>query len=232
MQNELLLIATLLIEYSAVVLAHHFFGKNGLIAWMAIATVLANIEVMILVDAFGIEMTLGNVLFASTFLVTDILSELYGRKVAKQAVVIGIASSIIYAVVSCSWLLYRTSTNDVTSSFIHGLFSHAPRIVAASIIVYAIVQLLDIVLYHRFWAVTTGGEDSSKGLWIRNNAATIISQCINAVLYNLIAFVGIYPAATIKEIIISNVLIYIVTSLADTPFVYLARKDGRRCEDI
>ena len=56
-------------------LFYRLFGKNGLLAFNVMATLLANIEVLLVVRAFGIEMTLGNVLFASTFLITDILSE-------------------------------------------------------------------------------------------------------------------------------------------------------------
>ena len=76
MTNELLLILSLLLIYSALLLFYYLFGKDGLYAWTVIATIAANIEVLILVDAFGMEMTLGNILFASTFLVTDIISEI------------------------------------------------------------------------------------------------------------------------------------------------------------
>lgn len=221
--NEILLILTLVIEYSAVVLAYRFFGKRGLFAWIVLATILANIEVMMLVEAFGIEMTLGNILFASTFLATDILGEMYDKNVARQGAIIGIASSVCFALISASWLLYQPSYNDINSNAILSIFSHTPRIVAASVIVYAIVQLLDVSLYHKIWELTQKQGDSKSGLWIRNNVATIISQIVNAILYNIIAFAGTYPTKTIVAIIISNVLIYIVTSLADTPFLYWAR---------
>ena len=86
MTNEILLVITLLVEYSAVILLHQYFGKKGLFMWTSIATIAANIEVLMLVKAFGMEMTLGNILFASTFLVTDIVSELYGKEESKKAV--------------------------------------------------------------------------------------------------------------------------------------------------
>ena len=230
MQNELLLIATLIIEYGAVVLAHKFFGKNGLFAWIAIATVLANIEVMMLVKAFGIEMTLGNILFASTFLATDILSENFGKKEAKQAVLIGILSSVAFAIISVSWLLYAPSANDINSYAIHEIFTKTTRIVVASVVVYAIVQYLDVILYHKIWDLTSEKAGSKSGLWIRNNVATMLSQVVNAILYNVLAFWGVYPGKTLLAIIVSNILIYIVTSLADTPFLYWARlnKDEKR----
>ena len=82
MRNEILLIASLIITFSTVIGLYKIFKEQGLYLWTIVATIAANIEVMIVVNAFGMEMTLGNILFASTFLVTDILSELYGKKAA------------------------------------------------------------------------------------------------------------------------------------------------------
>ncbi|NBJ75155.1 VUT family protein, partial [Neglecta sp. X4] len=67
MSNELVLIVSLVCIYAAVVLFYKFFGKTGLYMWTVVATIAANIEALILVDAFGMEQTLGNILFASTF---------------------------------------------------------------------------------------------------------------------------------------------------------------------
>ena len=90
MNNELLLILSLVLIYTCVVLFYRFLGRSGLYCWTVLATIAANIEVLIVVDAFGMEQTLGNILFASTFLVTDILSETEGKRAANKAVLIGI----------------------------------------------------------------------------------------------------------------------------------------------
>ena len=84
--NEILLIASLALVYGGVLLAYRFFGKSGLYAFTVIATLLANIEVLILIKAFGMEQTLGNVLFASTYLITDILSENESKKSANREI--------------------------------------------------------------------------------------------------------------------------------------------------
>ena len=73
--NELLLIGSVILTYGSVIDAYRLFGKVGMYAMTAIATILANIEVTMLVDGFRMEQTLGNVMFASTYLITDILSE-------------------------------------------------------------------------------------------------------------------------------------------------------------
>ena len=80
-QNEIILLLSVVVLFGGLVATFRFFGKDGIYCWNVICTIAANIEVLILVDAFGMEMTLGNVIFASTFLATDICSELYGKKV-------------------------------------------------------------------------------------------------------------------------------------------------------
>ena len=94
MQNEILLAASLVFIFGGVLVMYRIFGKTGLYCATVIATITANIEVLLLVDAYGMEQTLGNVLFAATFLVTDILSENYSKEDAQKAVNIGIATSL------------------------------------------------------------------------------------------------------------------------------------------
>lgn len=84
MSNEILLILSIFIIYGSVIVMYKLFGKQGLFCFTSIATIAANIEVLIMVKAFGMVMTLGNVLFASTFLITDIVSEYMERKMQKE----------------------------------------------------------------------------------------------------------------------------------------------------
>lgn len=224
MPNELLLILSLPLLFGSVLIFHRMFGRTGLYAWTVIATITANIEVLILVHAFGMEMTLGNILFASNFLVTDILSELYGKKEADTAVNLGIATSFVFILISQSWLLYTPAPNDWAAENIHVIFENTPRLLLASFLVYAICQRFDVWMYHKLWEVTTDkAGNSDRFLWIRNNGATLISQLLNTVLYTFGAFGGLYDLNTLINICVSSYVIFIVTSLADTPFIYLAR---------
>lgn len=225
LSNELLLVITLIVEYGAVLLAYRLFGKAGMFVMTALCTVLANIEVLMLVDAFGIEQTLGNILFACSFLITDILSENESKEDANKAVSIGIFISVLFVLITQSWLLYSPAASDVIHSDIVSVFKGTPRVILAGIAVYAIVQRLDVFLYHTIWAFTEKKSGSKKGfLWLRNNAATVISQLINSFLFNFIAFYGTYPTKTVISISLSCFVIYVVTALLDTPVVYLARK--------
>ncbi|MCD8011060.1 MAG: queuosine precursor transporter [Lachnospiraceae bacterium] len=223
--NEILLIASLVLIYGSVILFYRFFGREGLYCFNALVTVLANIEVLLIIDAFHMEMTLGNVLFASTFLVTDILSENHGKKAANRAVILGVLSSAFFIVISQMWLRYIPSDSDWAMEAFQTIFSNTPRLVFASLIVYAITQAGDVWLYHWWWAWTEKRlGDARKGLWLRNNGSTLISQFCNSLLYTFFAFYGSYTLDTLMSIVLSSYVIFIVTSLLDTPVVYLCRK--------
>lgn len=229
MRNEILLIMTLFVLYGSILVWFRLFGTTGLMCFTVLATIAANIEVLILVNAFGMEMTLGNILFACTFVVTDILSEVAGKKMANRAVGIGIATSVLFLVVSQSWLLYQPSPNDFAQPSIRAIFSNTPRLMLASLLVYAIVQVFDVWAYHKWWDFTTKRfGDSHRFLWVRNNGSTLISQLLNTILFTFAAFFGIYDLSTLLSIIVSSYIIFIVTSLADTPVVYLARRMTER----
>ena len=227
--NELLLILSVFVIFGAALLAYRLFGKTGLYCVSAAATILANIEVVILIRAFGMEQTLGNVLFAVTFLITDILSECEGKKEANKAVWTGIFSSVFFLVLSQSWLIYVPSQGDTMAPAVHALFANTPRMILSSLTVYAISQFFDVWLYHKWWGFTEKRFGSRRCfLWLRNNGSTLISQIVNTLLFNLFAFWGVYDGKTLLSIFISSYLIFVVTSIADTPFVYLARRISER----
>ncbi|MCI8933699.1 MAG: queuosine precursor transporter [Clostridiaceae bacterium] len=224
MRNELLLLASLILAYGGTLIWLRLFGKSGLYGWTVIATIAANIEVLLLIDAFGMEQTLGNVLFASTFLATDILSECYGKKAAQKAVYLGVAASVFFILFSQSWLLYTPSPNDGMAGSFQAIFSNTPRMMLVSLAVYAVSQQFDVWLYHKWWNFTQARcGDSRRFLWLRNNGSTLISQLLNTALFTLGAFWGVYSWDTLLSLMLSSYVIFIFTSLADTPAVYLAR---------
>ena len=111
--------------------------------------------------------------FAVTFLITDILSECEGKKAANKAVLTGILSSVFFLVLSQSWMLYNPSPNDTIMPSIKAVFSNTPRMIFASLTVYAISQLFDVWLYHKWWKFTEKKfGDKRRFLWLRNNGST------------------------------------------------------------
>jgi len=229
MRNELLLIVSTVGIYGLVLVWYQLFGDKGLMCWTVIATIAANIEALILIEAFGLPQTLGNILFASTFLVTDILSEVSGKKTAQKAVNIGILTSVCLILLTQSWFLYIPSGEDWVMPSIRVVFSNTRRLLLAGLVVYAIAQRFDVWAYHRWWEWTERRFGTKEGfLWLRNNGSTLISQLLNTVLFTWGAFWGTYENSTLVSIAMSSYIIFIFTSLADTPAVYLARYLARK----
>jgi uncharacterized integral membrane protein (TIGR00697 family) len=177
-----------------------------------------------LVQAFGMEQTLGNVMFASTYLITDMLSENEGKKDAAKAVWLGVFTSAVMLAFTQYWLLYTPASSDWASGAIKEIFSTTPRLLLGSFLGYVVSQRFDVWLYHRIWKATESKTGDRKGyLWLRNNGATMVSQIFNTVIFTLIAFGGMYDMKTTLTIMMSSYVIYVFTSLLDTPFVYISR---------
>ena len=105
------------------------------------------------------------------------------------------------------------------------VFSNTPRMMLSSLAVYVIAQNFDVWLYHKWWELTekrTG--DHRAFLWLRNNGSTLVSQLLNTVLFTLFAFYGTYDWGTLLSVALSSYVIFIFTSLLDTPVVYAARR--------
>lgn len=209
----------LLSNFLCITFIYYRFGRIGLFAWVPVSTILANIQVVLLVQLFSLEVTLGNVLYAGGFLVTDILSENYGREDAKKAVYLGFFSMIAMTILM-QFAIHFTPTETGAELFrgVKGIFALMPRLAFASLVAYWISQLHDIWAYE-FWKERF---QSRKFIWIRNNASTMISQLLDNLIFTTIAFYGVFPKDVLWQIFVGTYLIKFLVSLCDTPFVYLA----------
>ena len=220
MSNELIFIITVLIYLGSVLLLYKFFGKNGLFAFAIFGTLLGNIAVCKCVDLFGLSTTAGNVLYASTFLVTDILSEKYGKKEAHKAVMYSFSVMLLWLLGTQLILLFTPNANDYINESLKVVFGLVPRITIASLVGFICSQNIDVVLYHFIWKKT--GDNKSK-LWLRNNGSTLISQLIDTVIFTFLAFFGTYPTNVFISILVTTYLFKAIVALVDTPFIYIAR---------
>lgn len=217
--NELLLFVEIIVVFSLILVAKRLFGKNGLFLWIGIASVLANIQVVKSIDIFSISATLGNVLFASNFLATDILSECYGKKEAKKGVYIGLFAVIVYLIITQISLLFTPNSIDIAQSSMQTLFSLAPRVCIASLTMFFIANLVDVHLYDKL-----NKKFKGKKLWLRNNISTIVCNCLENFGFVFLAFLGTYSINDIFMIALSTCFIEIIIALCDTPFLYIAKK--------
>lgn len=217
--NSLYLFLEIVVCFSAVILFEKLFGKYGLITWVGIASVLANIITAKTSNILGLDAAQGTVMFASTFLCTDILCEKYDKQTAKIGVFVGLLSSIVLIVSTQIALLYTPVEYDYANPSMQVLFGLNLRITASSIFMYLIANMADIFVFSKLKEMTGG-----KWLWLRNNVATILCNCIENFGFIFLAFLGIYTAGQCFEIAIATSVIEIVAAVCDTPFAYLGRK--------
>ncbi len=220
MSNEVLWLLFALVNFLMIVLSYQLFGKIGLFAWIALGTVVANIQVVKMVELFGLTATLGNIMFGTLFLATDLINEKYGLKEAKKAVYIGFFSLISMVIIMQMALLFEAIPESLpTQNALQMIFGLIPRIALASLVAYFISQILDVHLFQKIRKMLP-----HKSLYLRNLGSTAISQFIDSIIFVPIAFIGVVPTEVLIDIIITTYIIKLLVALLDTPFIYLMVK--------
>jgi len=151
-----------------------------------------------------------------TFLVTDLISELYGQKKANLVVFSGFVASLFVLL----FLWIGGQFNSIPSSIVddvtyNSVFRNAWRLIAASMVAYLFAQFIDVRIFH-FWKRLTNG----KHLWIRNNGSTIVSQLVDTILVICILFFGVWDSDQILSAIIDGWLFKMLMAFLDTPIIY------------
>ena len=151
-----------------------------------------------------------------TFLVTDLISELYGQKKANLIVFSGFVASLFVLL----FLWIGGQFNSIPSSIVddvtyNSVFRNAWRLIAASMVAYLFAQIIDVRIFH-FWKRLTNG----KHLWIRNNGSTIVSQLVDTILVICILFFGVWESDQILSAIIDGWLFKMLMAFLDTPIIY------------
>ena len=163
-----------------------------------------------------------------TFLVTDILSEIYGRSKTNKVVFSGFIASMFTLLFLWLWSQFNaiegTIVNDETYNLV---FQNAWRVIGASMVAYLSAQFLDVKLFH-FWKNLTKG----KHLWLRNNASTIASQLVDTALVVSVLFIGVWPSGQIVNAIIDGWLFKMLCAFIDTPIFYLLVYCFRKIFDL
>ncbi len=219
MINELLWFGLLIICFLTVILSYRLFGITGLYVWTAVGVILANIQVMKTVEVFGLVTALGNVIYASLFLVTDIINENHTKKDAQKAVWIGFFVLIATTIIMYLTIQFIPDESDFLSESLTAIFSVLPRITFASLVAYLISQSHDVWFFAKLKK-----KHKKKYLWLRNNLSTVFSQLLDNTIFTLIAFVGVFSWNIIGQIFLTSLILKVIVAACDTPFVYWARK--------
>ena len=174
---------------------------------------------------YNFEISVGILPYPITFLVTDLISEIYGKKKANQVVIAGIFASVFsLAIIMLSDIAPATSWSPVNNETFHSVFGLSILAVLASMMAYLVAQFVDIRIYH-YWKMKTKG----RHLWLRNNFSTISSQFLDTftVLFLLCSF-GVIEWKLFGLLLLNGFLYKLLVALLDTPllyfFVYLFRK--------
>lgn len=222
--QELLWLLTIAIDLGFAVLLFRLFGRQGLYASIIISLVLANLQGPKLTEIFGLQTSMGVILYSSIYFATDLLSERYGRAEANRAVMIGLVVSVIFIVMTSISLMYLPSSNPKTTEFaqtIHqataSLFNFSPRFVLGSLLAYYISQRFDVWIYHVIREKTQG-----RHLWLRNNLSTLLSQALDTLIYGIVVWWGVVDFVTAMQLALAKYLFKVIIALVDTPFLYWA----------
>ena len=223
--------------FLAILVMLRLFGEAGLYVYVVVAIIGANLQVLkpvqFSVPFLADPVALGTILFASTYLCTDILTEHFGRRVARRAVMIGFAGYLIWTLLALATLGFSPLTPDQAGEGlawalgIHGamatLFTPAPALFAAGMIAYLVSQYHDIWMYRLVGMLTRG-----RHLWLRNNVSTLLSGLIDNTIFSVLAWV-VFAAdplgwePLIFTYILGTYVLRVLVALLDTPFLYLAR---------
>ncbi|MCX2719085.1 queuosine precursor transporter [Lentiprolixibacter aurantiacus] len=168
-------------------------------------------------DAPLFEISVGVLPYPITFLITDLISEVYGKKKANQVVTAGIfASFFSMGIVLLADLAPAIPSSPVNDELFNKVFALSPIAVLASMIAYLCAQYVDIAIYH-FWKRLTKG----KMLWLRNNFSTFSSQIIDTfTVVGLLCVFGVIPWNMFYGLVISGVIFKIFIAFLDTPLLY------------
>ena len=164
------------------------------------------------------EISVGILPYPITFLITDLISEIYGKKRANDVVIVGIFASLFsLLIISIGSVAPATSWSPVNDTLFDTVFGNSAIAVFASMLTYLFAQFVDIQIYH-FWKRLTKG----KHLWIRNNFSTWFSQFVDTftIVFLLCSF-GIIDWANFKGLLASGFLFKVLVAILDTPLLYL-----------
>ena len=164
------------------------------------------------------ELSVGILPYPLTFLITDLISEIYGQKKADQVVITGIFASVFsVGLIFISSQVPAIKGSPINDATFNSVFLNAPLAVLASMLTYLFAQFIDIRIYH-YWKKLTKG----KHLWLRNNFSTFTSQFVDTfTIVSLLILFGILPQDKFLVLIISGFIFKVIVAILDTPLLYL-----------
>jgi uncharacterized integral membrane protein (TIGR00697 family) len=238
-----------LVAFLTILFLMRFWGKMGLMVYMVVAVIVANIQVLKAVETGFTEypVALGTMLFATTYLVVDILAEYFGRRTAQLAIVMGFVAYFLFNVFMLLTLGYKPldirpgmeewAWAAKNHEYMYFLFSPAPRFFVASVVAYFAGQYLNVAIFF----IMRKALRSEKWLWFRNFTATALGMLSDELIFSGLAWFVLASTPLSWEVIFFTYIIgsyatRIVMALLSVPVIYWARnflplRDEEACID-
>ena len=210
------LLATFVIASFSILIGKRYGVVYPMVVFASLA-MLANILAAKIVLIGEWAVPAGTLVFITTYLITDLISEIWGKKEAQKAVWAGFYINIMAAVsiwIAVNWT--PAAFNLEFSEQFSAVLSGSWRIFAASMLAYLVSMHLDVIFFHKIKEKTQG-----KYLWLRNNLATIPANFLGAIIFAYIAFYGLVP--DIWSLVFTLAIVQSIMVLIDTPVAYLIR---------
>ena len=222
---EIIWLLMLFFCFISILIFIRLFGYVGIFIYSALAIIAGNIQVLKTVDFFYSPepVALGTILFASTFLCTDILSEYYGKEKARTNILVGFCAFLFMTLLMVLTIGFKPSEGDWVQESLSNVFTPMTRFFIASMIAYLISQYFDVWFFSYLKKIT-----SEKYLWLRNNLSTIVSSLVDNTVFSIFAWILLNPETVsvynvIMIYILGTYLLRILIALLDTPFIYVAK---------
>ena len=186
------------------------------IAALVVCNLIANKFITIDLGFKTFVISAGVLPYPITFLITDILSEIYGKKKTARIVWAGFGASLfVLGVLLLAQQFTAIEASPVNDDTFNMVFGNSWRVIFASMTAYLCAQLIDVRIYH-FWKEKTAG----KHLWLRNNFSTVFSQLVDTTLVVCVLFLGIRSNSEITQFILDGWLFKMLCAFIDTPLLY------------
>ena len=213
------IVLTLAMATTAIVLSK----KHGIvyaIGMYAGFVVVANVIACKILTFGPMTIPAGFLVYSSTFLITDAISEFWGKEQAKKAVWVGFLANIMLVIsvwIAVKWAYPDWWTNPGQEAY-SAVLGFVPRLVLASMIAYLVSQHHDVWAYDKWRQITKG-----KYLWLRNNCSTFVSQALDTTIFITIAFYGTMPNDVLLSMVVWQYVAKLLVAVIDTPFLYITR---------
>ena len=156
----------------------------------------------------------GVLTYSILFPCTDIITEVYGKKMARLTVIGGLIAILVIALATQIALILPAPDFWENEESFNQVFGFSWRVFLGSLVGYS-AQFIDVYLFDFVGKLTKG-----RFLWLRNNVSTLTSQLVSTALFVTIAFYGVYETQHIISLILTSMFVRLVFAFSDTPIVY------------